>query len=111
MNSTRDVAVYVHPDNVTAIIANKELCKDEIPYLLIVVCSAVNNFKARQAVRETWMSQQEPNGNNRTADVIVRTVFLLGETVDNKHQMDVLNESTIYGDIIQEGFQDTYLNL
>ena len=105
----------------TAIIANESLC-NENPFLLIVVCSAVGNYKARQAVRQTWMSRQaldavssdRPNGSNRTDNVGVRIVFLLGinETAaDDKLQIDVIDESSRYGDIIQEGFHDSYLNL
>jgi beta-1,3-galactosyltransferase 1 len=71
------------------------------------VCSAVGNIKAREAIRETWMSL-EPN---KTTPFDVRIAFLLGQTVNDTRQNDVLMESNLYGDIIQEGFIDAYLNL
>ena len=107
VNSTRDLAVYVQADNVTAIIANEQLCgsNGESPFLLIVVCSAVGNFEAREAIRQTWMM------GNASKSLPVRTVFLLGRPLNESRQIDVITESSIHGDIIQEGFHDAYLNL
>lgn len=68
------------------------------------------NFEARQAIRETWMSYQ-PSDLNGTALFDIRTAFLLGQTINDTGQNDVLIESNTYRDIIQEGFIDAYLNL
>ena len=48
---------------------------------------------------------------NKTTPFDVRIAFLLGQTVNDTRQNDVLMESNLYGDIIQEGFIDAYLNL
>ena len=117
INSTRDLAIYVEPENSTSIIPNPELCilnsneDSQKPLLLIVICSGMSNFKARQAIRETWMSITKPNNTNETLPFVVRTVFLLGLTVNDTGQNEVFSESNAYGDIIQEGFIDAYLNL
>lgn len=50
-------------------------------------------------------------GPNETAPFDVRTVFLLGQTINDTKQSDVLLESNTHRDIIQEGFIDAYLNL
>nr|CAG4648786.1 EOG090X0A8N [Polyphemus pediculus] len=109
-NSTRNVAVYVQPENVTAIIPNPGLCgnsSDHHPFLLIVVCSSVGNFEARNAIRQTWMSFRP----NQTAPYNIRMAFLLGQTFNESRQNDVIAESEMHSDIIQEGFHDSYLNL
>ena len=114
INSTRDVAIYVQADNVTAVIANQHLCGingSQTPFLLIVVCSAVDNFEAREVIRETWMKGDHLERTNGTEALLVRTVFLLGRPLNDSRQSDVFAESNIHGDIIQEGFHDAYLNL
>lgn len=117
VNSTRDVATYVQPENVTAIIPNEELCTSansaerdisSPPFLLVVICSAVQNFRERQAIRQTWMSMDYFNW---TASVPIRSAFLLGRNFNESLQSEVMAESKTHGDIIQEGFVDSYLNL
>lgn len=115
VNSSRDLAIYIEPENATSIISNADLCsshpkeESQTALLLIVVCSATGNFKARQAIRETWMSFKA--NDNDTSTIVVRSVFLLGQTINDTRQSDVVMESNTYGDIIQEGFIDAYLNL
>lgn len=76
-NKSRDVCTYVHPDNTTAIINPKSTCSVDVPYLLIVVCSAVANIDARMAIRNTW-------GNKTYLDYMynstVKIAFLLGQS-------------------------------
>lgn len=71
--------------------------------LLIVVFSAPNNFRSRMAIRETWGSIAHQN------DVVL--VFLLGFSPNESISHQILHESTLYRDIIQGDFMDTYLNL
>ena len=103
------MATYVQPENLTAIIPNEGLC-DTVspPFLLVVICSAVDNFEAREAIRQTWKSL---NYFNWTSELPVQIAFLLGQPVNETRQGDVLAESKEHGDIIQEGFIDAYLNL
>lgn len=112
VNATRDVAIYVQPENVTAVIPNEHFCnvndsEKGKPLLLIVVCSAVGNFRERNALRKTWMSVEQ----NGSALFAVRTAFILGQTVNDTWQNEIREESALHGDIIQEGFIDAYLNL
>ncbi|KAF4526118.1 hypothetical protein B566_EDAN007612 [Ephemera danica] len=105
-NSSRDLRVYVQPDNLTALIEQPTVCAPPAPLLLlVVVCSAVINFEARQAVRDTWGSPSNVSDNT------IRLAFLLGATESEELQSRVESESALYGDIIQEGFLDTYNNL
>ena len=124
MNATRDVAVYVQPENVTARIPNAALCTaangEKAPFLLVIVCSAVNNTEARNAIRETWMKWKQPNKINKTngspttnghETPRIEIAFLVGEIGNETLQNRIYSESEAHGDIIQEGFYDSYLNL
>ncbi|XP_071448389.1 beta-1,3-galactosyltransferase 1-like isoform X2 [Hetaerina americana] len=132
VNTTRDLRVYVQPDNDTAIIPAPNICSfpvktpagkmekegdDDGLLLMVIVCSSVSNFEARQSIRDTWASEAVLP----TAHV----AFLLGnpappldEEEENGYplsasglQNKVIEESRLHGDIIQEGFVDTYNNL
>lgn len=148
-NMTRNVEVFVQPRNYTAIIGSERFCHrnggateedgDDI-FLLIVVCSAVSNLEARQAIRETWASAPALNspprfpvgtttvappspsqsgapsngGSSVNPDGVggsIRVLFLLGRTNSDTLQQAVLRESQDFGDIVQEDFLDTYNNL
>ncbi|KAH7981154.1 hypothetical protein HPB49_022088 [Dermacentor silvarum] len=76
-------------------------------FLAIVVCSAVDHFEQRAAVRDTWA---------RDAAERRSSVFFIIGFDDNTPsgmilQERVANESARYGDIIQADFRDTYRNL
>ena len=72
--------------------------------MVVIVCSAVANFEARQTIRETWASQQEQTNS--------RVIFLLGHEKDpGKYTTELQEESVAHGDILQERFVDTYANL
>ncbi|XP_067003763.2 beta-1,3-galactosyltransferase 1 isoform X2 [Anabrus simplex] len=106
-NRSRDLRLYVLPDNATAIIAQPDLCGQQL-FLLIVVCSAVTNFEARAAIRETWASVASTSNNNTKT---VKVAFLLGDPDNSTLQEQVEEESIRHGDVIQEGFIDSYNNL
>ena len=107
------MAVYVQPENVTAKILNSGLCpnRTDEPFLLVVICSAVKNFESRTAIRETWMSVNRTVERKPGVKLSIRMAFLLGETLNETLQNQVFDESEKHGDIIQEGFYDSYLNL
>lgn len=74
VNVSRDTGLYVRPENNTSVIASADLCRTKSSYpllLLVVVCSAVPHFDRRNAIRETWASNLNPD---------VRVAFLLGGT-------------------------------
>ncbi|XP_071502797.1 beta-1,3-galactosyltransferase 1-like [Diadema antillarum] len=73
--------------------------------LLIFVASAPKNFHRREAIRRTWGMA----GRSETRHV--ETVFLIGAVADQVTQSDLHRELINYGDIVQENFVDSYLNL
>ncbi|XP_033208263.1 beta-1,3-galactosyltransferase 1-like isoform X2 [Belonocnema kinseyi] len=106
-NTSRDVCTYIHPENKTTILSPSDLCTPP-PFLLVVVCSAVANQKARSAVRNTWANKYNlDNSYNFT----VRVAFLLGQSDNETLNNSVAEESEKFNDIIQERFLDTYNNL
>ena len=75
---------------------------------LVLLCkSSVNAFEKRNSVRETWKTFDHTHP--------VKIVFVLGlpSPVDQtgELQKSVEIESRQHGDILQEGFVDTYQNL
>ncbi|XP_034252647.1 beta-1,3-galactosyltransferase 1-like [Thrips palmi] len=117
-NGTRDVRLFIQPENVTTILSTT-VCDGRQPFLVVVVCSAVQNFEARKVIRETWASSGSTVGkeSNRSNEVLedppkdVFVVFLLGDPDNATLQSIVEEESRRYGDIVQEGFIDSYNNL
>ncbi|KAE8748481.1 hypothetical protein FOCC_FOCC004776 [Frankliniella occidentalis] len=117
-NGTREVRLFIQPDNVTTIIS-PNFCESKQPFLLVVVCSAVHNSEARKAIRETWASSSSSlRENNRISNEVVPhplkdvfVVFLLGDPDNSTLQSVVEEESRRFGDIVQEGFIDSYNNL
>ena len=80
--------------------ANKTcLARSEV-ILLIIVKSAVGNFKKRRIVRETWGKDAAKRG--------YRLVFLLGYSAN--YDIFINYENTIFDDLIQYNFDDTYEN-
>lgn len=74
------------------------------PTLLLVVKSALNHFKQREAIRQTWGYQK------RFSDVEIRRVFLLGTGSDPEIQQEIDLEDNVYHDIVQANFHDDYRN-
>ncbi|XP_015610487.1 beta-1,3-galactosyltransferase 1 isoform X2 [Cephus cinctus] len=106
-NKSRDLRVYIRPGNNTTVLSPTSICASP-PYLLIVICSAVANQKARESIRNTWANKQHLDSLYNST---VRIAFLLGESDNDTLNSSIEEESQQYGDIIQEKFQDTYNNL
>ncbi|XP_046681951.1 beta-1,3-galactosyltransferase 1-like isoform X2 [Homalodisca vitripennis] len=100
-NISRNTRQYVLPENLTTIINVNNLCPPDL-LLVVIVCSAPANFEQRTAIRDTWAS---------LADHSARVAFLLGESDNATVQAKIQDETSMYEDIIQEGFTDTYNNL
>lgn len=81
-NTSRDLSVYIHPENTTSVLNPIGICSPS-PYLFIIICSAVTNIKARTAIRNTWANK---NNLDNTYNSFVKVAFLLGQS-DN----DTLN--------------------
>ncbi|NXY80995.1 B3GL1 acetylgalactosaminyltransferase, partial [Alcedo cyanopectus] len=83
-------------------------CHHIHPFLVILVASHPRDIKSRQAIRVTWAAQDFWWGQR------ILTLFLLGQEVGgggDARALSVEDESVLYGDIVQQGFADTYDNL
>ncbi|KAL0108517.1 hypothetical protein PUN28_015213 [Cardiocondyla obscurior] len=106
-NTSRDLCVYIHPENNTSILSPTGICSLP-PYLLIIICSAVANQEARAAIRSTWANKYNlDNLYNST----IKITFLLGKSDNDTLNNLIVEESSQYNDIVQERFFDTYNNL
>lgn len=107
-NQTRSARQLVRPGAATTLISPSAICPSPEgtapPYLLVVVCSAVTNTEAREAIRQSWAKDQ----NNLPG---VKVVFLVGQLVNSSHQEELVEEAEQYGDLVQEDFLDSYANL
>ncbi|XP_077336009.1 beta-1,3-galactosyltransferase 5-like [Lithobates pipiens] len=78
-------------------------CKQNPPFLVLLVTTAHDQIEERMAIRKTWGKEQLIQGKR------VVTFFLLGmnsSTLDSSSE-----EFNTYKDIIQKDFVDTYYNL
>lgn len=104
LNTSRDASQYILNENITTILKPKMFCELHT-FLLIIVCSAPANFQNRNIIRNTW-------GSDRTvANKTVQVYFLVGEVYNSTLQQDLVEESAIYNDIVQDHFVDSYNNL
>ena len=74
--------LLLQPERVTTLLSPAGLCGPDAapPYLLVIICSAVQNFEARAAIRSSWAQDQNTLHN-------VKIVFLVGQLVNNTHQV------------------------
>ena len=105
----------VDPHDYPYIINPKDKCKappgipDDI-LLVICVLSAPKNKERRGVIRKTYGNESIWEQSVEGVPM-VRLVFMLGATQDGQLQREIQKESALYGDIVQEGFVDSYLNL
>lgn len=101
---------YIDLHEYRYILNPKEKCMtDEGTYkrisLLMIVASAPKNFDRRDAIRRTWGMAA------RSTAMHLETVFLVGAVSNRQVTDDLSRELVNYGDIVQEDFIDSYLNL
>ncbi|KAL4712449.1 hypothetical protein ACJJTC_007465 [Scirpophaga incertulas] len=70
-------------------------------FLVVIVASKPTNYENRMVIRNTW---------GRTSDS-TKVVFLLGESNNATVSQKIINESLLYGDIVQGNFDDAYRNM
>ncbi|KAJ0171194.1 hypothetical protein K1T71_013393 [Dendrolimus kikuchii] len=82
---------------------NPQPCKNYLAGLLLVVIvsSNPNNYANRMIIRNTW---------GRSVDA-VQVVYLVGESNNKTLSEQIINESAIYGDVVQGAFIDAYKNM
>ncbi|KAM4630649.1 beta-1,3-galactosyltransferase 2-like isoform 1-T3 [Polymixia lowei] len=90
------------------IINESEKCKQQKPFLVLVVPVAPHNRAHRDTIRSTWGSE------NLILGKVVNLFFLLGLPIGEgaeQVQQQVLQESREYQDLLQSDFLDCYKNL
>jgi len=89
------------------IIDNQDFCTDssgklQPVFLLILVASFHANLDARQAIRKSWGSLREYQGQ------AVRTLFIFGHHEDQNYNYQIQYELKHYGDVMQVNSVDIY---
>ncbi|XP_045569415.1 beta-1,3-galactosyltransferase 1 isoform X4 [Salmo salar] len=97
-----------YPSEYIFILDEPEKCREQNPFLVLMVPVAPYNMEAREAVRSTWGSERQVLGKE------VCLFFLLGlpsgeET--EQLQENVQQESKEHQDLLQSDFIDGYKNL
>ncbi|KAM4595563.1 beta-1,3-galactosyltransferase 5-like [Fundulus diaphanus] len=93
-----------YPRNYQFVMDNAEVCKNNTPFLVLMVPVEPKNIAARDAIRQTW-------GKDRMVqDKVVLTLFMLGLS-GGADVEELKQENEQHHDLIQSNFMDTYLNL
>lgn len=71
--------------------------------LLAMVTISTSKFRTRNIIRKTW--------SNQSLVTNMRVVFLLGISLNSTINDLIKQESSLYSDIVQQSFLDTYRNL
>jgi len=91
------------------LIENDDICQEtsntENVSLIIIILTTHSNVNSRNALRRTWLTYTKNNTGN------VRYAFLLGESNCTAHKQSVIDENTLFRDIIKEDFVDSYQNV
>jgi len=92
------------------IIDNRNFCTDssgklQRVFLLILVASFHANLDARQAIRKSWGSLREYQGQT------VRTLFIFGRHEDQNYNYQIQYELKHYGDVMQVNSMVIYYTL
>jgi len=80
--------------------------EDDGMLLVLLVHSAVGNRAQRDAIRNTWA-----RSIRQFQDIRIILVFLVGVDQNNRLMTNVLDEGTVYQDLVILGMMDTYRNL
>ncbi|XP_006804430.1 beta-1,3-galactosyltransferase 5-like [Neolamprologus brichardi] len=93
-----------YPRNYHFLMDNTEVCKNKIPFLVLMVPVEPKNVAARDAIRQTWGKENIVQGE------VVLTLFMLG--VSREDDVEKLKQENLqHHDLIQSDFIDSYLNL
>ncbi|KAJ3599433.1 hypothetical protein NHX12_033396 [Muraenolepis orangiensis] len=83
------------------------MCRDSIPFLVLLIAAEPSQVDARNAIRQTWANESAAMGLG-----FVRLFLLgVGKSSDSSLQSSIEEESHVHHDIIQQDYQDTYYNL
>lgn len=103
-NESGHVVVNPHPFNFT--ITPADVCDNESGpvFLLVYIHTRPENIRHRQLIRSTW-------GKVDAYGAIVRRIFVMGLPKTAQVQDAIVMESSLYQDLLQEDFIDSYQNL
>ncbi|XP_005103299.1 lactosylceramide 1,3-N-acetyl-beta-D-glucosaminyltransferase-like [Aplysia californica] len=90
-------------------------CADSDPDVLVIIPSAPGNFQRRQKTRQRLGSTNNVSRDSVQAETVrVKSLFFLGipngDNATNVQNM-ILEEFSLYQDIVQENFSDVYSNI
>ena len=88
------IRYLINPEN--------NICGLSSPTLLALVVTAPGNFETRSLIRKTWANKKYS---------YMKVVFVMGDSLNEILNEQVLKESESFNDIVQESFYDTYDNL
>lgn len=107
MSEPIDDHMYSYTHNPESLCFHENGTKREI-YLLFFVPTAPANLARREVIRHTFGNENSwPTKDGARP----KTLFMLGATKDPTIQSLVDDEAFKYGDVVQESFIDSYLNL
>ncbi|XP_062281281.1 beta-1,3-galactosyltransferase 2-like [Scomber scombrus] len=95
-----------YPHQYHFILDEPDRCRQERPFLVLMIPVAPHNRKARDAIRNTWGKETKVLGQ------VISHYFLLGRSTEaDGSEEQVLQESQKHHDILQSDFLDSYRNL
>ncbi|KAK3586440.1 hypothetical protein CHS0354_030695 [Potamilus streckersoni] len=105
----KDTAVNYTQDNINTftkfLIKNGDICTEKRIDFIVYIQSHWTNVDRRRSIRETWLGGKLP------ADIIIKSVFILGKPINKTDQVKINNENLVHEDIVQGDFLDTFYNL
>ncbi|KAM7389009.1 hypothetical protein PAMP_023009 [Pampus punctatissimus] len=105
-NSPTSEYFVAYPHQYHFILDEPNRCKQESPFLVLMIPVAPHNRKARDVIRSTWGKETTVLGR------VISHYFLLGRSkVEDGSEEQVLQESQKHHDILQCDFLDSYNNL
>lgn len=69
LNETMDLKLLLRPDEVTVKLEPRKMPMEPI-YLLVMICSATQHFRARSTIRSTWANMNRFNYSNYVLSVL-----------------------------------------
>ncbi|XP_069460373.1 beta-1,3-galactosyltransferase 1-like [Ambystoma mexicanum] len=105
--TTRHPLRPIYPYNYTFIFNQADKCREEAPFLILLVISKARDIEVRRAIRKTWGNESALPG------VVIKRLFLIGMDPLFKAPLQAVlkEESLAHQDIVQQNFVDSYHNL
>ena len=80
-------------------------------FFLVLVHSSPENIKRRLAIRYSWGTSENRFNKQVNSNVTYNTVFAIGRSVSAGLNKMIIQEASLYGDILFVDILDTYRNL